>query len=739
MLDRWFLEDIRAGLEQAERFVLIDEQRQCDHLLEAVKKKLPERVLKVGSEVEELQARYLIEKAYRGEPVLIVTTIPLDRLKFLREYCETGGKLHITHLHRYILHTVNEKMSFDLGTRTAADIRAIGLLSLGRKEDFWHRVKQGELFSIDDILSFLRSPAPAFKRFGEEGQSLFCDYLTQYCASPFKGKPAQTVADEFSAALFDNILKRERSSFFEQLYHTWLDSKSYEKALLRYLEKYTPSYGIDFWQVPPDHPFSWIDERWRKDLLARLGDREWLDEKLPLLHQRAGEPIAKILPLGYWKDLVTLLSYDPAHIQSIGSLNDAIEHYRTQFYRVDTAFRHLYTLWMAEKEIIRPLQEFYRGLIHPFLARWFQFLKDEYQENQSGLLSRLLADAPAPSAIIVGDAIAYEIAEEIAATLDEEYSVSRQAVCANYPSETANNMSSLFCGSGEVLSTREKRETALKASTPGTFTFMKLDDLPLTHEAVGYTMLYSADVDQLSETQQQNALKYYPEFINTVRQKIQTLLKCGYRQVFLVSDHGFVLTGELRESDKIELEVPNGKKFERFCLSHRPIQQNLPANVFEYEKRYEGFSYCYFSSTLNPFKTPGAYGFAHGGMTPQEVLIPCFRFSLQDTGISELTVKILNKRALLSVVGDIYSIKLQAEKEDGEPQERKLILVSVKDRQELSKSDIITIRAGEEIVKEFRFEQASEFELELRDAFSQKRLDSCPVKRQQARDLGGLL
>ena len=753
MLDRWFLQDILTGLEQAGRFVIIDEQRQCGALLEAVRKKLPGRLLEVNSEVEELQAKYQIEKYYRGEPVLIVAAIAPDKLKFLREYCETGGKLHIAHLHRYILRKVNEEMALDLGTRPAAEIRAIGLLSIGRKQDFWQRVKNGELFTVDDILSFLKNPPHAFKTLGAEGQCLFCDYLAQYAASPLRGKPAQTVADEFASALFDNLLDAERSPFFDRIYRAWLDSKSYEKALLRYLEKYSAPYGLDLWQVALDHPFVWIDARWRDEVLARLGDAAWLQEKLPLLWQRARQPVAQLLSISFCQDLAVLLSYDPSQAYGIAALDQAIEHYRAQFHKVDNAFRRLYTLWMAEKTLIAPLQEFYRALLQPFLDQWFRVLAAGYQEDQSGLLPRLLSECAAPTAIIVGDAIAYEIAEEIAQALEDECAVTRQVVCANYPSDTVNNMSSLFCGRGKLLPTREKRESALMESIsqavsilpdqeggPRQITFMNLDDLSLSREAAGHTFLYSADVDQLSEKQQQNALKYYPEFIDAVRQKIRMLLNCGYQQVFLVSDHGFVLTGELSESDKIEFDVPDGQKYERFCLSRTRIQ-HLPAHVIEYEKTYKDAAYCYFSTTMHPFKTRGAYGFAHGGLTPQELLTPCFGFTPRAASVPELSVKIANKRALLSVVGDIYQIKIQAQGPEGElfAHERKVLIACVKGRQELSKSDIITIKTGETLVREFQFGQVPEFELMVLDARTQKRLDACPVKRQQARDLGGLL
>lgn len=432
MLDTWFLEDIQAGLQRADRFVIIDEQRQCGPLLDAVRKRLPGTVFDVGSDVEELQVKYQIEKHHQHQPVVIVATIPLDDLKFLREYCETGGRLHIAYLHRYILHTVNQRLNIDLGTRPVGDIRTLGLLSIGKKDDFWLRVAYDELFTVDDILSFLKNPPHHAKTFGPEGLRLFCEYWSKFTPDPLIGKPPQTIADEFSAALFENMLSANRFPLLEQIYHTWIDSKSYEKALFRYLEKYTEPYGIDLWNVPVDHPFAWIDERQLGDVIAHLREPDWIQEKLSRLQKRAEQSVVKVLGIPYWQDLVTLLSYDASHIPAIGSLNDAVTHYCTHLHKVDNAVRHLYTRFMTEKEIVTPLQDYYRSRIQPFLDAWFTHFPGQYQENQTGLLQRLLTEYEPPVAIIVGDAISYEIAEEIVRDIESGYHIDHQPAYAGY-------------------------------------------------------------------------------------------------------------------------------------------------------------------------------------------------------------------------------------------------------------------------------------------------------------------
>ncbi len=53
----------------------------------------------------------------------------------------------------------------------------------------------------------------------------------------------------------------------------------------------------------------------------------------------------------------------------------------------------------------------------------------------------------------------------------------------------------------------------------------------------------------------QKALKYFPETIDFFAEKIPLLLSSGYSKVYLVSDHGFVLTGLLSEADKISVTL----------------------------------------------------------------------------------------------------------------------------------------------------------------------------------------
>jgi len=743
MLDKWFIEEVNNKLKQANRLVIIDEQKKADFLLKSLKRIRVKKIFTVSTEIEELKAKYDIEKNHINEKVIIVTDIPLEKLKFLREYAETGACLPIKHLHRYIQNKVREKMNFDINL-SVEEIIACGKLSVGKGKEYWKRIKtKSGAFTEEDILNFLAEPKEYFASTGIEVQKFFIEFMSNFIEYSLENKPADTIAKEIAFAIFENLLYKKKSNFLDQIYKQWVDSKKYESVLQIYIKQYVLPSNLNIWDVPLNHPFKAIDRKWLEEIIQHLNNRRWLEEKLPFIEGRATQPITTMLGIDYWQSIFTLLDYTPEKLTQICNLNEAIEHYKNTFYKIDQSIRHLYTQFLSEKKILQPLQDYYCKILQLFLDKWFFYFQEQYQENQTGLLKRIIKENKPPVAIILGDAISYEIAQEITQKINgkhkSEHKVDNTSIRANYPSITENNMNSLFNTSEKICKSRKERHQILLKETKQDIIFSDLDDLSISYVPKNYAIFYAADVDNISEKEGQNALKYYDKFIENIQQKIDCLFECGFKKVFLISDHGFVLSGLLEEADKIEFGVPQGEKFERYCLSKEKID-NLPVHIIGFKKPYKEFEYIYFSTTLNPFKTPGPYGFAHGGITPQELLIPFLQIEKFNEDVNKLKIEITNKDELSSVVGDIYPVRLKAGINPGDifSGERKIIIVMVKDKHEFSQSDVITMHEEEEIIREFNFSGHNEFEIIVLDDQSKTRLDFCTVKRNITRDLGGL-
>ena len=67
------------------------------------------------------------------------------------------------------------------------------------------------------------------------------------------------------------------------------------------------------------------------------------------------------------------------------------------------------------------------------------------------------------------------------------------------------------------------------------------------------------------------AIKVFSEFEKKIIDTISLLLKTGYREVHLITDHGYVLTGLLTKRIKCIRRLPERIKSERFI---RTVENN---------------------------------------------------------------------------------------------------------------------------------------------------------------------
>jgi len=346
------------------------------------------------------------------------------------------------------------------------------------------------------------------------------------------------------------------------------------------------------------------------------------------------------------------------------------------------------------------------------------------------------------AAVIVGDGVAYEIAELVAGKVKGDINLIRDAILADIPSETENNMSRIYMDNGVTEAVQGKREKYLAAQNPDiAIDFIPLNEVNKETRPGQILVCTYKDIDDMGEKLQQKALKYFLEAIGFFAEKISLLLTTGYDKVYLITDHGFVLTGLLSESDKISVDLQGDfNKAERY-LRTESKQVSLTPEFIEFERSYKQFSYLYFARNINPFKTPGVYGFSHGGLSPQELVTPCFCWERAGGSASSLGLVIVNKRDLKDVTGELFSIQIQADQGEGDlfSIERKVYLLFFANKKQVNKSDVFTIQRSEHITKEYTFDSHPEIEVHLLDAATKQQIDRAFVKQNKDRDLGGLL
>lgn len=745
MIDNWFKNDLQAIFEQHTVAVFIDEGGDAEFLLKSVESELT--IHQANSELEELHVKYLVEKAQPSKVrFLIYSRTQKDSLKFIREYCETCGCLEIRYLQNYIKDKVHQTLNLNINL-PKEELVAAAKVSVGKDRTYWMDLSHKgatEIFDLSkELLPFLHDPENySADKYDAQLRETFYRKINELLGQDYLTKPATTLAGEVVKAMLDGLANGKCDKTLEAVYQGWLDSVSYRDSFNGYLANYSLSSDLDLWNVSIHHPFRQVDERWLAEIGKSISDKASLQKTLAKLRARNQSRQAQSCGIHFWSDVIALLVFDPKDIAYLGSFDECVEFYKKYFCKLDTAIRNLYTEFLNKRELLEPFQELYKEHVAVFLDKWFKHWSG-YKENQTGTLQRIIDSAGGmKTAVIVGDGVAYEIAELVAEKVKGPFDLTKESILADVPSVTENNMSRIYMADGAAEAVQGNREKYLAAQNPEvSIDFVRLDEV--TEEAPSGSFLVSTykDIDDMGEKLQQKALKYFPETIEYFAEKISLLLASGYAKVYLITDHGFVLTGLLGEADKISVS-PDGafSKAERYiCTTEK--QPTLTPELIEVEKSYKSFGYLYFANKINPFKTPGVYGFSHGGVSPQELVTPYFCWEQSGASSPALTASIANKAELKSVTGELFSIKLQADEgaEDLFSMDRKVYLVFFANKAQVSKSDVFTIQRNQLITKEYTFDGHSEIEVHLLDAATKQQLDRAIVKQNKDRDLGGLL
>jgi hypothetical protein len=744
MIDTWFKKDLEKIYSSHQIVVFIDESREANFLLEEAKNDF--ELFTVSNELEELKVKYLIEKNKDPQKkYLIYTTTPKENLKFIREYCETNGCVEIKYLQNYVKDKVHKHLNLNLHLEKEELISA-AKVSVKKDQSYWMGLSHNgasEIFDLEkELLPFLDKPKTYLNKYDKDTQIIFFKKVNELIGQTYMKKPSATLAAEVVNYLLDGLANNNPNKILLEVYENWLDSNTYQKSFNLYLKKYKLAQKSEVFNIHPSHPFAEIDKQWLVLLGDNIDNKNYINNFIPKINQRTSNRSAQSLDIKFWNHVKILLDFDEKNISQLASLAECVAFYTKHFYKLDSAIRKLYAQFLTDKKLIEPLQQYYKNLTILFLDKWFRYI-EEYKPNQTGKIQEILEANKDKTAILVGDGVSYEFSKDIISKVSKEYELekSENFIFAGLPSETEHNMSQLYVDTGEVLKNKKDREKYLVARNLDLqIQFIDLEKVNERTNESHYLICSHKDPDKLGESHQQSALKYFDEVADLYARKIEQLLHNGYKNVYLITDHGFVLTGILENSDKIEANLTGDiQKSERYIRSANKQEINTDL-LLEKEITYGGFNYCYFAKRLSPFKTPGVYGFSHGGISPQETIIPFLKWSDSANKQEGLQVSISNKSDLKDVTGDLYGIKLTAKSnaDDLFTLNRKIIVLFYVGDKKVNESEIMTIEKNDQLKKEYRFDSHTEIEVIIIDALTKEQLDKTTIKKSNARDLGGL-
>ena len=734
MIDQWFIEEAMHVLREHKRLVITDMRGEGTFLLNYLPPKRC-KVFIVSKEHDELASRIEAERDYRDKNVVFYTTIAKSNLTLLQEYASTCGCIELDDMETYIKHLLYRH----LGANSSVDGRTLLLaakVSKGKDENWWRGVAQGITKPVDPpslIIGFLSDPEGFAAQNEEEVYNVMQHEACKLTGKPEVKQTPLALAKDFMRSLFNSLLNNTINDNLKNLYYQIVDSESMSEAFDDYISGFNLPSDVNPFKCHYDHPFTKIDKTVFKCYSDMLKHHEDTTLVLRYLSQRLLSKKAKKFKESWLNDFSTVINFDLGEPHAINSLEEFGKYYQEKFSTIDTAMRRLYVEWLSEEDTIRPVQEYYELQNQAMLNSWFLLVKD-YKPTQHNLIKNCFDQANSKTVVIVCDGLRLEMAEAITKRrFSNDISIKKDTAWCQLPSVTPNGMSALYGLASVKEDSIFKRHASLKAQLPDV-EIMQLSSINSGVTAKHLVLLYG-DIDTIGEHKQLAGLADIAAYEKELYNKIKMLLSMGYCNVYLTTDHGYVITGLLDEADKVP--APSGTKTEeRFVVSDETIGNT---KLIERHDEWLDGNYQYYAQTDKPFRTRGRYGYSHGGFTPQECLIPVYHFSKESSDL-DMKVRIENKEDLLAVTGQYYTVRLKGSGSESsifDSERRVKLLFYDGNNIELNQSQIVRLKANESQSLEFELSH-SELKLVVIDAATTEQLDSCIVKKQISRDIEDL-
>ena len=250
------------------------------------------------------------------------------------------------------------------------------------------------------------------------------------------------------------------------------------------------------------------------------------------------------------------------------------------------------------------------------------------------------------------DALRFEMGRELARLLREDFEVDLQAALAAVPTVTEIGMAALLPGAhdsakvvaaaggklaleiaGTVIKDRKDRLTLLKEHAGVEVFDAKLDNLlpkpsKKVREGIENAQLIlvtSQEIDELCEQDNiTQARRQMDGVLNDLRRGVRMLVDMGIERIVLAADHGHLFAEELSEDMKID--SPGGETVDlhrRVWVGRGGTADDaflrLPLSALDMQGEFDLATPWTFAC----FKCKGgAKAYFHGGLSPQELLVP---------------------------------------------------------------------------------------------------------------------
>jgi len=362
--------------------------------------------------------------------------------------------------------------------------------------------------------------------------------------------------------------------------------------------------------------------------------------------------------------------------------------------------------WWKIDLLYRKVQEDYT-LIDDFISRLLNFVNKKYyyqylkplNEEISNIIenrhnyefktdiqldfwSKYVSNSDKKTAVIIVDAMRYEMGKEIFSMLNEVEHKTIVPLIASIPTVTEFGMASLLPNGNTKLIINEENDTIkimdgnfnypLNNKSERIRFFLEIScgngvvknlneiiDIPINSlksefESKDRILIFSNEIDEAGHIED-SSIQMFPGLLNKIKSAIKKLVQIDIEKIVVVADHGFILTSGLEEWMKVDIpkDLDNIVKKRRYTISRNRVEGNYISKS-AYSVNYNGDLYFNFPRGINVFPVSGGIKFHHGGISLQELLVPVIVIEKNEEKVIEVyNPEVIEQISLVDIGLDI--------------------------------------------------------------------------------------
>jgi uncharacterized protein (TIGR02687 family) len=350
-------------------------------------------------------------------------------------------------------------------------------------------------------------------------------------------------------------------------------------------------------------------------------------------------------------------------LENHNNLGTLVKSYTEDYYRVDRYYREFYENYREIKnsemgqifeDIEQEINYFYsREYLPQLLEKWSELLPGNLDiiQRQKEFYSKVIAKQDTRTAVLISDAFRYEVGVELKEQLSKKLSyksINISPMFSSLPSITAIGMAALLPHDNDIkiedskvivkninsnTCTNREKILKIKDENSSAITFKEFFDFKRVEQeefvkGKNVIYIYHDRIDAIGDKAktEKDTFSACRQTVNELTELTRVLSSLGVVNTFITSDHGFLYEEiNIEEADKLELSDNYQLVAKRYAITDKNLDErgtiNLPLDF--YDKKLNGV----FPMKAQRIKASGSgLNFVHGGISPQEMLIPLINF-----------------------------------------------------------------------------------------------------------------